>query len=159
MADNQQKQPDPKTLEAERFQEHEEQGKLNAQEEHDPMYGGKGDEGQHPDEPVEQDYSYLGPHDGAPVNEVNTAPDGYGLQDQFGDVDGQDPFTNLDEAEEKGEEEEPDESAGGDGTYDLDDTLYGLAEPLAKPGDLNRRESERDLFGTRRSQDQDGYQQ
>ncbi len=37
--------------------------------------------------------------------------------------------------------------------------LYGLAEPLAKPGEESRKGSQRDRYGTRISQDQSGYQQ
>src|SRR5437588_12505304 len=52
----------------------------------------------------EDRYSYLGPHDahvddnsapGEGYIDEDTAPDGYGDQDQFADVDGQDPYNNL----------------------------------------------------------------
>lgn len=77
-------------------------------------------------------------------------PDHYGPQDQFGDVDGQDPYSNLDEQ---------DAEVPADDLDDLDQSLYGLAEPLARPGDVSRQGSDKDRQGTRRSQDQQGYQQ
>jgi hypothetical protein len=93
----------------------------------------------------------MGPHGPYTEDEDNTDPDGYGPQDTFGDLDDQDPYNNL-------EDTDPGESAGGEGLYDTEDTLYGLAEPLAQPGDVSRKEADKDLFGTRGSQDQYGYQ-
>lgn len=144
----------------------------------EPLYGGKGDQGQmdNPDGP--EVYSHRGPHGNEAENEAaNTAPDGYGLQDQFGDVDGQDPYSNLDEDEDENEDEDEDdreemedalraeenpegdgESAGGEGLYDLEESLYGLAEPLAKEGDKSRKARDKDRKDTRGSQDQYGYQ-
>lgn len=95
-------------------------------------------------------YSNQGTHD--LDIEDNTAPDGYGLQDQFGDVDGQDPYSNLDD-------EDPGMTPGGDGSYDPEETLYGLAEPLATPDEKSTKGSERDKEGTRISQDMTAYQQ
>ena len=140
----------------------------------EPLYGGKGDQGQM-DNTIGQDvYSYRGPHGNEAGNETaNTAPDGYGDQDQFGDVDGQDPYSNLDEDEEGDADEEEevedvlrsgdseegtDESAGGDGLADPDESLYGLAEPLAKEGDVSKKARDKDCKDTRGSQDQYGYQ-
>ncbi len=71
----------------------------------------------------------------------------YGYQDQFGDVDGQDPYNNLDE------------STIDDTSEDEEEGLYGLAEPLAQAGDRSRKGSDKDRYGTERSQDQQGYQQ
>lgn len=143
----------------------------------EPLYGGKGDQGQmgNPDGP--EVYSFHGPHGNEAENEAaNTAPDGYGVQDQFGDVDGQDPYSNLDEDEDKNEDEDQDdreemedalrdeeneedgESAGGEGLHDVDESLYGLAEPLAKEGDKSRKARDKDCKDTRGSQDQYGYQ-
>ena len=95
-------------------------------------------------------YSYLGPH--GEYADDDTDPDGYGPQDQFGDLDDQDPYSNL-------YDEDTGESAGGEGLHDVEDTLYGLAEPLAQPGDVSRQGSDKDREGTRISQDQQGYQQ
>jgi len=96
-------------------------------------------------------YSNQGPHD---IDiEDNTAPDGYGLQDQFGDVDGQDPYSNLDE-------EQPGITLGGtDNSYDPEETLYGLAEPLARPDEKSTKGRDKDKAGTRISQDMTAYQQ
>ena len=71
----------------------------------------------------------------------------YGYQDQFGDVDGQDPYNYLDEAEIE------------DTSLDEQEGLYGLAEPLAQAGDRSRQGSDKDSVGTESSQDQKGYQQ
>lgn len=85
--------------------------------------------------------------------EDNTAPDGYGLQDQFGDVDGQDPYSNLDN-------EEPGITMGGaDNSYAPEETLYGLAEPLARPDEKSTKGRDKDKGGTRISQDMTAYQQ
>ena len=129
-----------------------------------PLYGGKGDQGQMDNAVGPERYSYHGPHGNYDPNE-GTAPDGYGDQDQFGDVDGQDPYSNLDDtsdlddASDLDDTENPGDTAGGEGLYDLDESLYGLAEPLAKPGDVSRKGSDKDRLGTRGSQDQYGYQQ
>ena len=141
-----------------------------------PLYGGKGDQGQMDNAVGPERYSYHGPHGNYDPNE-GTAPDGYGDQDQFGDVDGQDPYSNLDDTSDlddasdlgdtgnpddtsdQDDTENPGDTAGGEGLYDLDESLYGLAEPLAKPGDVSRKGSDKDRFGTRGSQDQYGYQQ
>ena len=69
----------------------------------------------------------------------------YGDQDQFGDVDNLDPYSNL-------YNEDPGSTPGGDGLYDLE-------EPLAKPGDVSKKGSDKDRYRTRWSQDQNGYQQ
>ncbi len=107
----------------------------------------------------EDRYSYLGPHDdhvddnsapGEGYIDEDTAPDGYGDQDQFADVDGQDPYNNL-------YDQDPGSTPAGEDPTMND--LYGLAEPLAKPGEESRKGSERDRYGTRISQDQSGYQQ
>jgi hypothetical protein len=134
----------------------------------DPLYGGKGDQGQQNNQVGPEVYSYHGLHGTEAENEAaNTAPDGYGPQDQFGDVDGQDPYTNLDESEEENLEdalhteetgEGTGETPGGDGLFDVEETLYGLAEPLAKEGDVSTQGTDRDRLGTRGSQDQYGYQ-
>ena len=76
--------------------------------------------------------------------------DEYGLQDQFGDLDDQDPFSNL-------EDEDQESTAAGE---DPDpDALYGLEEPLARPGDESRAGSDKTRDGTNISSDQQGYQQ
>jgi hypothetical protein len=132
-----------------------------------PQYGSRDDAGKFGDQGSEPGYSNMGPHgpdtgsgqdtgididtDVETGEDENTDPDGYGPQDQFGDLDDQDPYNNL-------EDTDPGESAGGEGLYDVEDTLYGLAEPLAKPGDESRQERDKDLYGTRGSQDQYGYQ-
>jgi hypothetical protein len=69
----------------------------------------------------------------------------YGDQDQYGDQDNLDPYSNL-------YNEDPGSTAGGEG-------LYGLAEPLAKKGDVSKKGRDTDRYGTRQSQDQNGYQQ
>ncbi len=76
--------------------------------------------------------------------------DEYGLQDQFGDLDDQDPYSNLedDEQERTSAGEDPDP-----------DALYGLEEPLAREGDSSRAGSDKTRDGTRTSIDQQGYQQ
>lgn len=89
-----------------------------------------------------------GPH-GLGVEDADD-PDHYGPQDQFGDVDGQDPYSNLDD--------QVAETSGDDLDFP-EQGLYGLAEPLAREGDVSRQGSDRDREGTRRSQDQQGYQQ
>ncbi len=135
----------------------------------EPLYGGKGDQGQMDNQVGPEVYSDHGLHGTEAENEAaNTAPDGYGLQDQFGDVDGQDPYSNLDENERQEDIEDAlhtqetgegtGETPGGDGLSDLEDTLYGLAEPLAKEGDVSLQGSNKDRQGTRGSQDQYGYQ-
>ncbi len=123
-----------------------------------PQYGSRDNAGKFGDQGSEPGYSHWGPHGpdtGGEENtdldteeNENTDPDGYGPQDQFGDLD---PYNNL-------EDTDPGESAGGEGLYDVEDTLYGLAEPLAKPGDESLKERDKDLYGTRGSQDQYGYQ-
>jgi hypothetical protein len=95
-------------------------------------------------------YSYLGPH-GLDNEDAFTAPDGYGPQDQFGDLDDQDPYSNL-------YDEDPGSSLGGEALSDPEEELYGLAEPLAKAGDESRKGSDKDRYGTRMSQDQTAYQ-
>lgn len=76
--------------------------------------------------------------------------DEYGLQDQFGDLDDQDPYSNLEDEDQNmttaGEDPDP-------------DALYGLEEPLARPGDESRAGSDKTREGTRISSDQQGYQQ
>lgn len=94
----------------------------------------------------EDRYSFMGPH--GEYDEPGD-PDDYGPQDQFSDVDGQDPYNNL-------RDEEPGESAGGEGLYDLDESLYGLSEPLAKPGDLSMQGDNKDRYGTRGTQNEYG---
>ena len=116
-----------------------------------PQYGSRDDRGKFGDQGSEPRYSNRGPHGPYTEDEDNTDPDGYGPQDTFGDLDDQDPFNNL-------EDTDPGQSAGGEGLYDPEDTLKDLAEPLARPGDANRKDADRDLFGTRGSQDQYGYQ-
>ncbi|HJT59074.1 MAG TPA: hypothetical protein VJ761_21385 [Ktedonobacteraceae bacterium] len=120
-----------------------------------PQYGSRDNKGKFGDQGSEPGYSHWGPHGPdtgeGEEEEENTDPDGYGPQDQFGDLDDQDPYSNL-------EDTDPGESAGGEGLYDVEDTLYGLAEPLAKPGDESRKARDKDLYGTRGSQDQYGYQ-
>ena len=116
-----------------------------------PQYGSRDDKGKFGDQGSEPRYTLRGLHGPYTEDEENTDPDGYGPQDQFGDLDDQDPYNNL-------EDTDPGESTGGEGLYDIEDTLYGLAEPLAEPGDESRKETDRDVFGTRGSQDQYGYQ-
>lgn len=99
-------------------------------------------------------YSYLGPHGDDTDDEVNTDPDNYGPQDQFGDLDNQDPYSNLYD-----EDAENETNAASNGPDDPEAGLYGLAEPLAQPGDESRKGSDKDRYGTRGSQDQHGYQQ
>lgn len=79
-------------------------------------------------------------------------PDQYGLQDQFGDVDGQDPYSNLDD-------QEPADTSEDEDRYDEEQGLYGLAEPLANEGDVSKQGGDKNRYGTRQSQDQQGYQQ
>src|SRR5438067_10863396 len=114
------------------------------------LTGTTDEQGQFGNQGTEEGYSYLGPH-GLDI-EDNTAPDGYGDQDQFADVDDQDPYSNL-------YDEDPGSTPGGEDLSDQDQDLYGLAEPLAKPGDESRKGSNKNRFGTRMSQDQQGYQQ
>lgn len=85
------------------------------------------------------------PNDDDPF--ADTEQDQYGDQDVFGDIDGNDPYSNLYD-NDAGSTENTDEAG-----------LYGLAEPLAKEGDESNAGSERDSHGTRISQDQSGYQQ
>jgi hypothetical protein len=55
--------------------------------------------------------------------QFGTRPDDqYGAQDQFGDLDDQDPYSNL-------YDEDPGSTPGGEGLEDPEDVLYGLAEP------------------------------
>ncbi|HZU68473.1 MAG TPA: hypothetical protein VFA09_14445 [Ktedonobacteraceae bacterium] len=115
------------------------------------QYGSRDGTGKFGDQGSEPGYSRFGPHGLDRGDEEHIAPDGYGPQDQFGDLDDQDPYSNL-------ENTDPGESPGGEGLYDIEDTLYGLAEPLAKPGDESLKERDKDSFGTRGSQDQYGYQ-
>src|SRR2546423_15355100 len=94
------------------------------QQGNNPMLTGTTDErGQFGNQGSEERYSYLGPH-GQYIDD-NTAPDGYGDQDQFGDVDDQDPYSNLDD-------EDPGSTPAGEDLTDPYEELYGLAEPLAK---------------------------
>ncbi|GHO52356.1 hypothetical protein [Ktedonobacter robiniae] len=104
-------------------------------------------------------YSYRGPHGDYQNDQAESDPDGYGLQDQFGDLDNQDPYSNLTE----GTEDERPENDDVCGDQDMLHTatgepLYGLEEPLAKPGEESRQGSDRDRYGTKGSQDQYGYQ-
>jgi hypothetical protein len=99
-------------------------------------------------------YSYLGPQGDDTDDEANTDPDNYGPQDQFGDLDNQDPYSNLYD-----EDAENEMNAASDGPDDPEAGLYGLAEPLAQPGDESRKGRDKDRYGTRGSQDQYGYQQ
>ena len=85
----------------------------------------------------------------AEIDEDTTSTDEF-AQDQFGDLDDNDPFTNLNETEP--------EKTNADLDPDPDD-LYGLEEPLAKPGDTNRTLRHRDSQGTPVSMDQLGNQQ
>ncbi|GLV55255.1 hypothetical protein KDH_21020 [Dictyobacter sp. S3.2.2.5] len=78
--------------------------------------------------------------------------DDYGLQDQFGDIDGQDPYSNLDDSD--GESQET--TAGVDPDPDA---LYGLEAPLAGPGEHNRTTSSRTDKNTRINPDEHGYNQ
>jgi hypothetical protein len=109
---------------------------------------------------TENTYSNMGPkgayvddqtvrNDQDPLADDDNAADrqNYGYQDQFGDVDDQDPFNNLDEPDLDNRSLEEDEG------------LYGLAEPLAGPGDHSRQGIDKDRAGTEQSQDQKGYQQ
>ncbi|GCE23974.1 hypothetical protein [Dictyobacter kobayashii] len=76
--------------------------------------------------------------------------DEYGLQDQFGDVDDQDPYSNL-------EDDQPEKENAGE---DPDpDALYGLEAPLAGPGDVSRAGSTRTRQNTRINADDQGYNQ
>jgi hypothetical protein len=52
--------------------------------------------------------------------------DQYGAQDQFGDVDNQDPYSNL-------YDEEMADTAGGEGIENAEGALYGLAAPTGEP--------------------------
>ena len=151
------------------------QNKLNINQSPDSSQQQFGDRG------VEVGYSNNGPH-GLSNEDAENAPDGYGNQDQFGDVDGQDPYSNLNEEAPDVDEADADlndtstdteaaadlgdpatgtenSTPGGDGIYDVSDELYGLAEPLAKEGDSSRKGGNKDSKGTRISQDQQGYQQ
>lgn len=103
-------------------------------------------------------YSNQGLHSETADDEVNDDaftgneddPDQYGSQDPFGDVDGQDPYDNLDDEDAQPSEEE---------AFEQEEGLYGLAEPLAREGDVSRQGSDKDRYGTERSQDQQGNQQ
>lgn len=101
-------------------------------------------------------YSNLGPH--GPYGDPSTADDEdpladtpdtgheqYGEQDQFGDVDNEDPFSNL-------YDDDPGSTPGGDG-------LYAIEDPLAQPASPDKQESNRTSYGTKTSQDQQGDQQ
>jgi hypothetical protein len=101
---------------------------------------------------TQEGYSYRGPHVEFADPDQDTDPDGYGPQDQFGDLDDQDPYSNL-------EDTDPGSTPGGEGLYDLDETLYELDEPLAKQGEHGKQGSVADRHGTRGSQDQYGNQQ
>lgn len=100
--------------------------------------------------------SDLGGYDNSADDAAEAAPDQYGNQDQFGDVDGQDPYTNVDDEDDEKPENRP--TPRGDGLEDIEETEYGLAEPLAKPGDRSYKGKDRNRWGTRGSQDQYGYQ-
>lgn len=100
--------------------------------------------------------SNLGGYENSDDDAAETAPDQYGDQDQFGDVDGQDPYTNLGDEENEKPENRP--TPRGDRLEDIEETEYGLAEPLAKPGDRSYKGKDRNRWGTRGSQDQYGYQ-
>ncbi len=100
-------------------------------------------------------YSQNGPQPEEDFLDTQNSADEYGAQDQFGDVDGQDPYDNLDD-ESENPENRP--TPRGDGLEDIEETEYGLAEPLAKPGDVSEKGRDADRFRTRGSQDQYGYQ-
>lgn len=107
------------------------------------------DQHQFGDQGSAERYSNLGPH--GQYEEPEGDPDDYGPQDQFADVDGQDPYTNL-------YDEDPGSTPAGEDIEHPYEELYGLEEPLARPGDVSREGSETDRYGTRGSQDQYGYQ-
>jgi|SRR5579884_76748 hypothetical protein len=52
--------------------------------------------------------------------------DQYGAQDQFGDVDNQDPYSNL-------YDEEMEDTPGGEGIENPEGILYGLEAPTGEP--------------------------
>ncbi len=101
-------------------------------------------------------YSYLGPHgpygdpgsadDQDPLADVpDTGHEQYGEQDQFGDIDNEDPYSNL-------YDDDPGSTPGGEG-------LYGIEDPLAQPASESDQGSSRNRYRTRVSQDQQGNQQ
>ena len=104
-------------------------------------------------------YSNLGPHGQYlgpdPVDKPDDYdnPDLYNTDDQdvidreelYGDQDNLDPYSNL-------YNENPGSTSGSEGLHDL-------AEPLAKKGDVSKKGRDTDHYGTRQSQDQNGYQQ
>lgn len=116
---------------------------------------------------VDVAYSYKGRHEATEVGdqEQNDTQDAFNdttnaeeqstaddfAQDQFGDLDDNNPYTNLSETEP----EKVNASVDPD-----PDSLYGLEEPLAEPGaDNNQQLRHRDRAGTRISMDQLGNQQ
>lgn len=109
-----------------------------------PLTGTIDEQGHFGDQGSLDRYTYQGPKPEDAYLNDNTAPDGYGDQDQFADVDGQDPYSNLND-------DDPGSTPGGEG-------LYGLEEPLAQPGEQSLKGRDKDLYGTRGSQDQYGYQ-
>ncbi|HYK84683.1 MAG TPA: hypothetical protein VEV19_04910 [Ktedonobacteraceae bacterium] len=153
-ADNQQKQTQADTSkQAQTGSSHNHPTPQQVEQQNRQNINQTGDLGQQQfgDQGVQEGYSYKGPH-GISSERAENAPDGYGNQDQFGDVDGQDPYNNL-------YQKPPVRTPKGDGLSNIDETLYGLAKPLAKPGDKSRQGSDKDAAGTRMSQDQQGYQQ
>lgn len=104
-------------------------------------------------------YSYRGPHGDYADDEAESAPDDYGPQDQFGDLDNQDPYSNLDEESESEEPQSADQRGDQDYLHTATgEPLYGLEEPPAKPGERSEQHRDRDRYGTKGSQDQYGYQ-
>lgn len=115
---------------------------------------------------IDVGYSFRGYHESDGDQDQNDIGDAFGdevanedgpnnddddfVQDQFGDLDDNNPATNL------GDAEPPKTNAGVD--PDPND-LYGLEEPLAKPGDKNDTLRHRDEEGTPISMDQLGDQQ
>ncbi len=149
---NSQGKPDPRGSQAQRIQPGQQrnqgkQGDQASQQEQDDQTS-PGNQGTSDDI-----YTYMGlhPEEDFVDEQENTAPDDYGDQDQFGDVDNQDPYSNL-------YDEDPGSTPGGEDLYDLEETEYGLAEPLAKPGDASNEGTDRDEFGTKGSSDQYGYE-
>ncbi len=107
-----------------------------------------------------QGYSNRGPHTNT-MDDQND-PDGYGPQDNFGDIDGQDPYTNVGSDHDNNQgiySQNNDSVPAGENLYGSDEDRYGLDEPLAHEGDISRQGSNKTRHGTRISQDQQGNQQ
>ena len=138
---NDQSRPTPEEIER-IAHEQAEQARKFAQGGTEDTYSNKGPKGAYVDDQTERNNQ-------DPLADDTNAADrqDYGYQDQFGDIDDQDPYNNLDEPDL--DQRSSEEDAG----------LYGLAEPLAGPGDRSRQGSDKDRAGTERSQDQQGYQQ